>query len=91
MIFDESSLNAVVYTVDQQTNPANPFYRSRLPLAASFTFEGQTIADVNVHWASKGGSAPLTSSAAQPVEFRQSDVVVNGGVGKQCPIRLPSA
>jgi hypothetical protein len=33
----------------------------------------------------------LTSSAAQPVEFRQSDVVVNGGVGKQCPIRLPSA
>jgi predicted extracellular nuclease len=81
--YDEASLNAVVDNVDQQTNPANPFFNSRLPLAATFTFMGQTIEVVNVHFASKGGSAPLTSSDAQPFEFRQSDADVNGGVDQR--------
>jgi predicted extracellular nuclease len=78
--YDETSLNAVVDPVDQQTNPANPFYNSRLPLAATFTFKGQTIEVVNVHFASKGGSAPLTGPSSQPFEFRQADANVNGGV-----------
>jgi predicted extracellular nuclease len=81
--YDEASLNAVVDNVDQQNNPANPFYRSRLPLAATFSFMGQTIEVVNVHFASKGGSAPLTGSDAQPVEFRQSDADVNGSVDQR--------
>jgi predicted extracellular nuclease len=78
--YDEASLNAVVDPIDQQTNPANPFFDSRLPLAATFSFKGQTIEVVNVHFASKCGSAPLTGSDAQPFEFRQSDADVNGGV-----------
>jgi endonuclease/exonuclease/phosphatase family metal-dependent hydrolase len=81
--YDESSLNAVVDPVDQQTNSANPFYRSRLPLAATFSFMGRPIEVVNVHFASKGGSAPLTSSDAQPVEFRQSEADVNGSVDQR--------
>jgi predicted extracellular nuclease len=56
--YDEASLNAVVDPVDQQNNPENPFFKSRLPLAATFGFMGQTIEVVNVHFASKGGSAP---------------------------------
>jgi predicted extracellular nuclease len=81
--YDETSLNAIVDPTDQQTNRANPFFGSRLPLTATFTFQGQTIEVVNVHLRSKGGSAPLTSSDAQPIEFRQSDDDVNGGVVKR--------
>jgi predicted extracellular nuclease len=81
--YDETSLNAVVDPVDQQTNPANPFFNSRLPLAATFSFRGRTIEVVNVHFASKGGSAPLTGSDAQPFEFRQSDADVNGSVDQR--------
>jgi predicted extracellular nuclease len=81
--YDEASLNSVVEPTDQQGNSANPFFNSRLPLAATFSFKGQTIEVVNVHFASKGGSAPLTSSDAQPVEFRQSDADVNGSVDQR--------
>jgi predicted extracellular nuclease len=81
--YDEATLNAVVDPVDQQTNSENPFFNSRLPLAATFSFMGQAIEVVNVHLASKGGSAPTTGSDAQPFEFRQSDADVNGSVDQR--------
>jgi predicted extracellular nuclease len=81
--YDETSLNSVVDPTDQQTNRANPFFNSRLPLAATFSFKGRSIEVVNVHFASKGGSAPSTSSDAQPFEFRQSDADVNGSVDQR--------
>ena len=43
----------------QQTDIDNPFYNSRLPLAATFTFNGADITVVTNHFSSKGGSTPL--------------------------------
>ena len=51
---------------DQQTNADNPFFDSRPPLVASFTFNGQVVTVVNNHFTSKGGSAPLLGSDQPP-------------------------
>ncbi|WP_342150346.1 choice-of-anchor I family protein [Methylorubrum sp. SB2] len=50
----------------QQTDVQNPFFGSRPPLAADFTFNGQTVTVVNNHFTSKGGSAPLLGSDQPP-------------------------
>lgn len=52
-----------------QDDPTNPFFGSRLPLAATFTFTptGTQFVVVNNHFSSKGGSAP-TQSFVQPFE-----------------------
>ncbi len=57
------------YTTDiqQQVNPDNPFFTSRPPLIAAFTFNGETITFVNNHFTSKGGSGPLLGSQQPPV------------------------
>ncbi|NWG25831.1 MAG: Ig-like domain-containing protein [Pseudorhodoplanes sp.] len=52
--------------IDQQTNPDNPFYDSRPPLVATFTFNGKDVTIVNNHFSSKGGSAPLLGSDQPP-------------------------
>ncbi len=41
----------------QQTDPTSPFFASRLPLIADFTFQGETVTVVNNHFTSKGGSS----------------------------------
>lgn len=46
--------------------PDSPFYRSRQPLAADFTFNGQTVTVVNNHFASRGGSDPLFGDTQPP-------------------------
>ena len=51
---------------DQQTNPDNPFFDSRPPLVASFSFNGQVVTVVDSHFTSKGGSAPLLGSDQPP-------------------------
>lgn len=53
--------------VDQQTNPDNPFFASRPPLVATFTFNGEDVTIVNNHFSSKGGSAPLLGSDQPPL------------------------
>ncbi len=50
----------------QQSDAQNPFFSSRPPLAADFTFNGQTVTVVNNHFTSKGGSAPLLGSDQPP-------------------------
>ena len=53
--------------VDQQTNADNPFFTSRPPLAATFTFNGSPVTVINNHFTSKGGSAPLLGSDQPPL------------------------
>jgi len=60
----------------------NPFLDSRLPLAADFQFNGQTVTVVDNHFSSKGGSAPILG-VEQPFEERQEDPTVNGSLDQR--------
>ncbi|WP_128565961.1 choice-of-anchor I family protein, partial [Methylobacterium crusticola] len=53
---------------DQQTNPDNPFYGSRPPLAADFVFNGETVTVLSNHFTSKGGSGALFGSEQPPFD-----------------------
>jgi len=67
---------------DQQNNPGNPFFGSRLPLVATFAFNGEEVTVVNNHFSSKGGSAPILGTE-QPFEDRQEDPTVNGSLDER--------
>ena len=58
------------------------FNGARLPLAADFTFEGETVTVVNNHFSSKGGSSPILG-VEQPFEARQEDPSVNGSLDER--------
>jgi len=76
------SLATVTDPRDQRTNPNNPFFDGRLPLAASFRSrapDGARVTVVNNHFNSKRGSAPLFGEV-QPFTERQEDPSVNSGV-----------
>jgi uncharacterized protein len=60
--FVAGSLRTVTDPADQASNASNPFNGSRLPLAADFTFNGQTVTVIGNHFTSKGGSSPLQGS-----------------------------
>jgi len=53
---------------DQQVNPDNPFFTSRPPLVAIFSFNGEDVTIVNNHFTSKGGSAPLLGADQPPFD-----------------------
>ena len=53
---------------DQQTNPDNPFFTSRPPLVATFTFHGEAVTIIDNHFTSKGGSAPLLGADQPPFD-----------------------
>jgi predicted extracellular nuclease len=78
------SVATVTDPADQQTNPENPFYESRLPLVATFSFKptSRRLTVINNHFSSKGGSSPLFGMV-QPATFLQEDPSVNGGVGER--------
>ena len=67
---------------DQPTNPNNPFFDSRLPLVATFEFNGQQLTVVNNHFSFKGGSSPIFG-VEQPFEARQEDPSVNGSLDER--------
>ena len=76
------SLATVTDPRDQRTNPNNPFFDGRLPLAASFRSrapDGARVTVVNNHFDSKRGSRPLFGEV-QPFTERQEDPSVNSGV-----------
>ena len=76
------SLATVTDPADQRTNPKNPFFDSRLPLAAAFRPRAPGRAPVTVvnnHFNSKRGSTPLFGQV-QPFAEHQEDPAVNGGV-----------
>ncbi|ACA16190.1 Endonuclease/exonuclease/phosphatase [Methylobacterium sp. 4-46] len=58
-------------SADQQTNPDNPFYASRPPLAADFVFNDETVTVVSNHFTSKGGSGALFGSEQPPFDAGQ--------------------
>ncbi len=60
----------------------SPFVGARLPLAATFEFNGEAISIVNNHFSSKGGSAPILG-VEQPFEQRQEDPNVNGSLNER--------
>ncbi len=78
---DEASIESIQDS-DQQTNPDNPFFDSRLPLVAKFNFNGEEVTVVNNHFSSKGGSSPILG-VEQPFEARQEDVNVNGSLDER--------
>jgi len=67
---------------DQVVNPDNPFFGSRISLAAHFEFNGETVTVVNNHFSSKGGSAPIMGME-QPFAARQEEVAVNGSLDER--------
>ena len=67
---------------DQASNPENPFFGSRLSVAAEFVFNGETVTVVNNHFSSKGGSAAILGTE-QPFDARQEDVTVNGSLDER--------
>ncbi len=50
---------AATTAVGGNADASHPFFESRLPLVADFTFNGQTMTIVNNHFSSKGGSGAL--------------------------------
>ncbi len=61
----EGSVRSIQET-DQQTDPDNPFFGARLPLVATFGFNGAEVTVVNNHFSSKGGSDPLFGANQPP-------------------------
>jgi predicted extracellular nuclease/2',3'-cyclic-nucleotide 2'-phosphodiesterase (5'-nucleotidase family) len=81
---DPASVTSI-QSADQQTNENNPFYDSRLPLSATFNFNGEAVTVVNNHWSSKGGSSPLFGSNQPSVGDEangngQEDPTINGSL-----------
>ncbi len=70
-----------VQTIGSQAT-GDAFDGARLPLVASFEFNGETVTLVNNHFSSKGGSAPILG-LEQPFEARQEDPTVNGSVDER--------
>jgi predicted extracellular nuclease/Ca2+-binding RTX toxin-like protein len=64
---DGSAITDPAGASDQQTNPDNPFYDSRLPLTATFEFNGEEVTIVNNHFSSKGGSGALYGTDDSPL------------------------
>ena len=56
---------------DQATNPENPFFGSRIPLSATFEFNGQEVTVISNHLSSKGGSSAILG-LDQPFEELQN-------------------
>jgi uncharacterized protein len=92
--FVEGSLQTVTDPQQQQQDSRNfsdyeagrnPFLDSRLPLSATFRFNGQEFTAVSNHFTSKGGSAPLFGQLQPSVDpgdpnGGQEDPDINGGV-----------
>lgn len=74
---DEESVDTIS---GQGTGEA--FEGARLPLVAAFEFAGETFTFVNVHFSSKGGSAPIMG-VQQDFAARQEDVTVNGSLDER--------
>ncbi|NER79270.1 MAG: hypothetical protein F6K42_06740, partial [Leptolyngbya sp. SIO1D8] len=70
-----------VQTIGSQA-PGQAFDGARLPLVATFEFNGEEVTVVNNHFSSKGGSAPILG-IEQPFDERQEDVSVNGSLDER--------
>ncbi len=83
-LYDPNRVNLVegsVATIGGQGS-GEAFAGARLPLVASFEFNGETVTLINNHFSSKGGSAPILGTE-QPFEARQEDPSVNGSLDER--------
>ncbi len=62
--------------------PGEAFDGARLPLSATFEFNGEAVTVVNNHFSSKGGSSPILGTT-QPFEDLQEDPNVNGSLDER--------
>ncbi len=58
-LFNDDRVDLVAGSVMTTPDAATDFAGSRLPLVATFTFNGEDVTVVNNHFSSKGGSTPL--------------------------------
>lgn len=70
-----------VQAVGDQSS-GSPFEGARLPLVATFDFNGEAVTVVNNHFSSKGGSAPILGTE-QDFAARQEDPSVNGSLDER--------
>ncbi len=83
-LYNPNRVNLVpdsVQTIDGQAE-GQAFFDARLPIVATFEFNGQPVTVVNNHFSSKGGSAPILG-LEQPFEARQEEVAVNGSLDER--------
>ncbi|PWJ22149.1 endonuclease/exonuclease/phosphatase family protein [Jannaschia seohaensis] len=76
-----SLVEGSVQTISGQ-GAGEAFEGARLPLVASFAFNGEEVTVVNNHFSSKGGSAPILG-VEQDFAARQEDVTVNGSLDER--------
>ncbi|NBD32006.1 MAG: nuclease, partial [Cyanobacteria bacterium] len=67
----EGSVEPLTNPQDQAQNPDNPFFGSRIPLSATFEFNGEQVTVINNHFSSKGGSSAILG-LDQPFEELQN-------------------
>lgn len=58
-LYNDSRVDLVPGSVTTTTNAQTDFAGSRLPLVATFSFNGEDVTLINNHFSSKGGSTPL--------------------------------
>lgn len=76
-----SLVEGSVQTISSQA-PGAAFEGARLPLVATFAFNGEEVTVVNNHFSSKGGSAPIMG-VEQDFADRQEDLSVNGSLDER--------
>jgi predicted extracellular nuclease len=83
-LYDTSRVSLVAGSVQPVGSqaPGEAFDGARLPLAATFVFNGEEVTVVNNYFSSKGGSSPILG-VEQPFDTRQEDVTVNGSLDER--------
>ena len=74
----DSSISTIL---DSDDDPL-PFFGGRIPLEATFAFNGEEVTLINNHFSSKSGSAPILG-VEQPFDERQEDPTVNGSLDQR--------
>lgn len=74
---DETSLQQVV---DPDHTDGDAFLDSRLPLSATFEFEGRKVTLINNHLSSKGGGTPLFGVVQPPVNGSEDQRLAQAAV-----------
>ena len=83
-LYDPTRVDLVdgsVQTIGSQQS-GGAFEGARLPLAATFEFNGREITVINNHFSSKGGSSPILG-VDQPFEELQENPDVNGSLDER--------
>lgn len=71
-----------VRTILDENDDLFPFFGGRIPLEATFEFDGEQVTIINNHLSSKSGSAPILG-LEQPFDERQEDPEVNGSLDQR--------